>query len=49
MKQSFCKFFFLIWLVCILNASYALEVIENLGCKASQTPVAVIPFKDNNA
>ncbi|MBT3513288.1 MAG: Tol-Pal system protein TolB [Nitrosomonadales bacterium] len=50
MKQSFFwKFFFLIWLVCISNASHALEVIEILGGKASQIPVAVIPFKDNNA
>ena len=49
MKQSFWKFFFLIWLVCISNASHALEVIEILGGKASQIPVAVIPFKDNNA
>ena len=49
MKQSFWKFFFLISLVCISNASHALEVIEILGGKASQIPVAVIPFKDNNA
>ncbi|MCH9781850.1 MAG: Tol-Pal system beta propeller repeat protein TolB [Betaproteobacteria bacterium] len=49
MKQSFWKFFFLIWLVCISNASHALEVIEILGGKASQISVAVIPFKDNNA
>ena len=49
MMQSFWKFFFLIWLVCISNASHALEVIEILGGKASQIPVAVIPFKDNNA
>jgi len=49
MKQTFWKCFFLIWLVCISNASHALEVIEILGGKASQIPVAVIPFKDNNA
>ena len=38
----------MIWMVCIAGAGHTLEVIEILGGKASQIPIAVIPFKDSN-
>ncbi len=38
----------MIWMVCIAGVGHTLEVIEILGGKASQIPIAVIPFKDSN-
>jgi|TARA_B110000259_G_scaffold187421_1_gene241562 TolB protein len=46
--KSFLKPLLMIWMVCIAGAGHTLEVIEILGGKASQIPIAVIPFKDSN-
>jgi TolB protein len=46
--KLFLKPLLMIWMVCIAGAGHTLEVIEILGGKASQIPIAVIPFKDSN-
>ena len=42
------KSFFIIFMIALSGVTHSLEVIEILGGKASQIPIAVTPFKDDD-
>mgnify|MGYP003312977756 FL=1 len=42
------KSFFIIFVIALSGVTHSLEVIEILGGKASQIPIAVTPFKDDD-
>ncbi len=42
------KSFFIIFMISLSGVTHSLEVIEILGGKASQIPIAVTPFKDDD-